>query len=124
MKKKTQKNLPLIVLQLAVALFLVASGILTVQLDGGFWGKLQAGISGNEIATAVYSFFDGDMANVVIMFLGICEIIAGAFLLINFFVNTGKITNLFVLIIMCLWILVIFLVDIAGKGGLLNGAFG
>ncbi len=112
-----------IILQLAVALFLIVSGILTVQLDSGFLGRIQAGFSGNEIANAVYSIFDGDFANLVIILLGLCEIIAGVFLFLNFFMNTGKITNLFVFIIVIVWIVVIFLVDIVGGGGLLDGAF-
>ncbi len=112
-----------IVLQLAVALFLLASGILTVQLDSGIMGQLQAGFSGNEIATAVYSLIDGESASIIIIFLGVCELIAGVFLLLNFFINTGKITNLFVCIIMIVWVIVIVLVDILGRGGLVDGAF-
>ncbi len=118
-----KKSASVVVLQLAVALFLLVSGILTVQLDGGFWGQLQAGISGNEIATAVHSIFDGDAANILVVFLGICELIAGIFLLLNFFINTGRITNLFIFIILIVWVVVIVLVDILGRGGLIDGAF-
>ena len=113
-----------ILLQLAVALFLIVSGILTVQLDGGFFGKLQAGFAGNEIASAVHSLFKGDLANILIIVLGICELIAGVFLFLNFFMNTGKLTNTFVFIILIVWIVVIVLVDVIGNGGLLGGAFG
>lgn len=112
-----------IILHLAVSLFLIVSGIMTVQLDGGFLGSLQAGISGNEIASAVRHIFSGDLANLLIIILGICELIAGVFLLLNFFMNTGKLSNLFVLIILIVWIVVIVLVDILGNGGLLGGAF-
>ncbi len=109
--------------QLAVALFLIVSGILTVQLDAGVIGQIQAGISGNEIASAVHKILDGDSANIVVIALGICELIAGVFLLLNFLINTGRITNLFVFIILIVWIVVIVLVDILGSGGLLDGAF-
>ncbi len=119
----SKKTFSAIILQLAVALFLIVSGILTVQLDSGFLGRLQAGFSGNEIASAVHSLMDGDFANVIVVLLGICELIAGAFLLLNFFVDTGKITNLFVFIIIIVWCVVIALVDILGAGGLLDGAF-
>ncbi len=119
----SKRTLSSIILQLAVSLFLVASGILTVQLDGGFLGRMQAGFSGNEIASAIHSLLDGDFASFIIIILGLCEIIAGVFLFLNFFINTGKITNLFVFIIIIVWCVVIALVDILGGGGLLDGAF-
>ncbi len=119
----SKRTLSSIILQLAVALFLIVSGILTVQLDGGFLGRLQAGFSGNEIASAVHKLLDGDFANIIVVLLGICEIIAGVFLFLNFFINTGKITNLFVFIIIIVWCVVIALVDVLGGGGLLDGAF-
>ncbi|WP_390903628.1 hypothetical protein, partial [Treponema lecithinolyticum] len=73
----SKKTLGGIVLQLALALFLIVSGILTLQLNGSFWGKLQVGISGNEVVSAVRSLLKGDPANVVIIVLGVCELIAG-----------------------------------------------
>ncbi|MGI5173797.1 hypothetical protein H0R92_09370 [Treponema sp. OMZ 840] len=119
----SKKTLSGVVLQLALALFLLVSGLLTLQLDGGFFGKLQAGVSGNELAAAVYSFLKGSPATIVIMALGICELIAGIFLLANFFVDTGKITNLFIFIIIIVWLIVIALIDVMGSGGILGGAF-
>ncbi len=119
----SKRSVSTIVLQLAVALFLIVSGLLTVQLEQGLLGQLQAGFTGNEIASAVHSLFDGESANILIIVLGVCELIAGVFLLLNFFINTGKITNFFILIILVVWIVVIVLVDILGNGGLLDGAF-
>ncbi|NIR62698.1 MAG: hypothetical protein GWN00_03655, partial [Aliifodinibius sp.] len=52
-----------LVLRIALALFLIASGIMTLQLESGIIGRVQAGLSGNEIATAVHSFLKGDIAN-------------------------------------------------------------
>ena len=95
----SKKTLGGIVLQLALALFLIVSGILTLQLNGSFWGKLQVGISGNEVVSAVRSLLKGDPANVVIIVLGVCELIAGIFLLANFFVETGKISNTFIYVV-------------------------
>ncbi len=120
---KSKRVISPILIQLAVALFLIVSGILTVQLDGGFLGRLQAGFSGNEVAIAVHSLFDGDFANFIVIVLGLCEIIAGVFLFLNFFINTGKITNLFVFIIIIVWVVIVVLVDVFGGGGLLDGAF-
>lgn len=116
-------SLGAIFLKIALALFLIVAGIMTLQLDPGFFGKIQAGLSGNEIASAVHSFFKGDVANVIIIILGICEILAGAFLLIEFFVKVGDISNIVMIIILVFWIIVIVIVDIFGKGGLFNGAF-
>ena len=120
---KTRRSYAEIILQLAVSLFLIVSGIMTVQLDGGFLGALQSGFTGNEIASAVHNIFNGDLANILIIVLGICELIAGVFLLLNFFMNTGKLTNTFIFIILIVWIVVIVLVDILGNGGLLGGTF-
>lgn len=119
----SKKSLNGLVLQLALALFLIVAGLLTLQLDSGFIGKIQANVHGNEIATAVHSFVKGDIANILVIALGACELIAGIFLLLNLFIVTGKITDLFVLIILIVWIVIIVLVDILGAGGLLKGAF-
>ena len=119
----SKKTLGGIVLQLALALFLIVSGILTLQLNGSFWGKLQVGISGNEVVSAVRSLLKGDPANVVIIVLGVCELIAGIFLLANFFVETGKISNTFIFVIIIMWLIIVALTDVMGQGGLLHGAF-
>ncbi|HKL87071.1 MAG TPA: hypothetical protein VJ861_12125 [Treponemataceae bacterium] len=112
-----------LVLRIALACFLIATGILTLQLDAGFFGKLQAGFAGNEIANAVHSLFKGDLANMLIMLLGLLSVIAGAFLVVGFFANTGSFNKIALLVIMVLWIVIIFLVDIVGKGGIIGGAF-
>ena len=119
----SKKTLGGIVLQLALALLLIVSGILTLQLNGSFWGKLQVGISGNEVVSAVRSLLKGDPANVVIIVLGVCELIAGIFLLANFFVETGKISNTFIFVIIIMWLIIVALTDVMGQGGLLHGAF-
>ena len=112
-----------LVLRVALAFFLIVSGIMTLQLDSGIIGRLQAEFGGNELASAVHSFLKGDMANIVIILLGILELIAGVFLLAEFFVDTGSISSFVLLIILILWIVVIALVDVLGTGGLLKGAF-
>ncbi len=120
----SKKTLSGVILQIAVALFLVVSGILTVQLDGGILSQAKSVLGGNELASAVYKVFGrGDFTTIIVMILGICELIAGVFLLINFFVDTAKVTNIFLLVIIILWLIVIALVDIMGNGGLLGGAF-
>ena len=120
---QSKNSLGILVLQIAMSIFLIVSGILTLQLDSGLVGRFQSAFSGNEVANAVYSIFDGDAATAVIVILGICEVIAGAFIFISIFFNIGKITNVFVAIILVVWVVIIVLVDIMGTGGLLKGAF-
>lgn len=120
---QSKNSIGILILQVAMSIFLIVSGILTLQLDSGFLGKAQSFLSGNEVANAVYSILKGDVATAVIVILGICEIIAGAFLFISIFLYTGKLTATFVYIIVVVWIVIIVLVDILGNGGLLKGAF-
>ncbi len=112
-----------LVLRIALAAFLIVTGIMTLQLDSGFLGKLQAGFSGNELANAVHGFLKGDAATLVIVALGILELIAGAFLIAGFFMDAKGINGIALLVILLLWIAVIVLVDVVGKGGLMDGAF-
>ena len=119
----SNKSMGVVLLQIALGLFLLASGIMTLQLDSGLAGRLQAGFGGNEVASAIYRILDGDFAKIVIIIVGVCELLAGVFLLISFFVDVGKIADLVLFIIMIMWIVVIVLVDILGSGGLLDGAF-
>ncbi len=121
-----KSSLSITVTRFALAIFLIVAGIMTLQLDKGFMGKLQAGFGGNEIASAVQHIFKGDLKNLaspVLILMGILEVAAGAFLLVSFFVDVGNINRLILIIILIMWIVVIVLVDILGKGGLLDGAF-
>ena len=122
MATKSSTGFGVVLLQIALGLFFIASGILTLQLDSGFLGRLQAGFGGNEVATAVYSILNGDVANIVIIAIGICEVLAGIFLILRFFMGVGKLADIVLIIIMVVWIAVIILVDILGNGGLLKGA--
>lgn len=122
MATKSSTGFGVVLLQIALGLFFIASGILTLQLDSGFLGRLQAGFGGNEVATAVYSILNGDVANIVIIAIGICEVLAGIFLILRFFMGVGKLADIVLIIIMIVWIAVIVLVDILGNGGLLKGA--
>lgn len=119
----TKQSISSLVLRIALACFLIATGILTLQLDSGFFGKLQAGFAGNELATAVHSLFKGDMANMLIVLLGILELVAGIFLIVGLFVTVGHFNKIALVAILILWVAVIILVDILGKGGLMDGAF-
>lgn len=125
----SKKSIGLFVTQIAIAILLVILGIMTLQLnstDTGFnglnnlIGSAKAGMDGNEIASAVYNLFGykSPVAKPLIIVLGICELIGGIFLAVNLFVNTGKLENIFLLVILIMWIVVIVLVDILGNAGI------
>ncbi len=130
-----KKTVGVIILQLALALFLVFSGIKALQVTytsdaslgqkiNAFINRSAAGYTGNELVSAVDQLVESkEAATIIIVILAVCELIAGAFLAINFFVDTGKFTEIILLIIMVLWVVILILVDIIGSGGLVNGAF-
>lgn len=111
------------VLRIALACFLIVAGILTLQLDSGFLGKLQAGFAGNEIASAIHSLTKGNLANILIILMGLLQLCSGIFLILGFFMNVGSFNKVALTLILIMWLVVIFLVDIISKGGLINGAF-
>lgn len=112
-----------LIIKVGLALFLITAGILSLQLDSGLAGRLQASFGGNELAIAVNSIFKGEMATVVIVLLGALQLLGGIFLLVDFFVNTKAFSNFALLVLMIVWLAIIVLVDVLGKGGLVNGAF-
>ena len=124
MSTRKSMGLGLVLIQIALGLFFIASGIMTLQLEGGFLGRIQAGFGGNEVATAVYSILNGNVANIVIIAIGVCELLAGIFLILRFFMGVGKLADVVLIVIMVVWIVVIVLTDILGNGGLLKGILG
>lgn len=99
-----------LILQIALGLLFIVSGIWTLQN-----GK------GDEIAAAIRSIFNGDVAKVICIVFGVIEIVAGVFLLLRLFVflNTNLDTLLMIIIMIC-WIVAIIMIDFVGRDGLLN----
>ncbi len=127
----SKKSIGLFITQIAIAILLIVMGIATVQLNSSgsgiagldnFVGSARASVSGNEIASAVYSLLgrSSTLAKPIILILGICEILGGVFLCVDLFVSTGKLQNLFILIIVIMWCVVIVLVDFLGNAGITN----
>lgn len=109
-KDEKNRSMGNLVLQIALGLLFIVSGI---------W-NLQNG-KGDEIAVAIRSIFDGDVENVLIIVAGIIELIAGVFLVLRLFVPIATtIDSVLMIIIMICWIAAIVLIDFAGKGGLFN----
>lgn len=108
--EKNDKTVGTIILQIALGLLFIVSGIWILQ-----------GARGDEIATAIYSIFDNDVAKVLCIVFGIIEIIAGTFLLLRLFVylNTNLDALLMVIIMIC-WIVAIIVIDFVGSNSLFN----
>lgn len=104
------KTIGTVLLQIALGILFIVTGIWTLQ--GG---------RGDEIATAVFSIFERDIANIVCIVFGVIEIIAGAFLIIRLFavVNTN-LDNVLMIIIMICWIAAIVITDFIGSESLFN----
>lgn len=108
--EKNSRTVGTFILQIALALLFIISGIWILQ--GG---------KGDEISKAIYSIFSNDVSKVLCIIFGVIEIIAGVFLVLRLFVslNTGLDTILMVVIMIC-WIVAIVMIDFLGSNGLLK----
>jgi hypothetical protein len=98
------------VLNIAVALYLFANGILGFSGGGSF-----ASISGQ--------IFRGDFANIVTIILSVIAIAGGLFLLLALFKIDIPITDLILFIFVIVWIVFIVIVDIINPLGARNVKF-
>ena len=100
-------------LNIAVAIYLLATGIL------GLTGRKF--FPNGEIRRAVTALFKGDFAEILIVILAILSIAAGTFILLKFFGIVIPITELFLLILAVVWVVFILMIDIVypinHKGG-------
>ena len=99
-----------IVTNVAVALYLFASGILGFN-NGG------VGINFTNFTNPFRSILTdilgrGDFTNVLIIVLSICAIVAGVLLLLALFKIEVPITDLIMVIFICIWLVIIVLADI------------
>ena len=105
-----KRGFGLIILQIAVALYL---------LVGGVTGLLNT--SAGDLAPVI-KFFNGlfnssSIVTIMIIVLSIFEIIAGFFLLAEIFATDLRITDMILFVIIILWIVNIVLVDFIGPIG-------
>ena len=90
------------ILQLSVALYLFATGII------GF-GR------GGEIRAAVLAIFKaGAVADIVVILLAVCAVGAGVLLILELFNIEFNITEVLLIILIVVWVVFIILVDIIG----------
>lgn len=99
---KGRSSLGTLLVQIALGLFFVVTGIWTLQNGNG-----------NEIATAINKLFSGDTQKMIRMIFGIIEVLAGAFLLLRMFVSfSSSIDSLLMVIVMIAWLVSIVLLDV------------
>ena len=93
-----------IVLNFAVAIYLLATGIL------GLTGRKF--FPDGEIRRAVTSLFKGDFAEILIVVLAILAMAAGVFILLKFFGIEIPMTEMILIILAIVWVVFIFMIDI------------
>ena len=103
------RSLGAILLNFAVAIYLLATGLL------GFTSNPRVGSSLSEIRNAVVSLLGrGDFSNVLVGILSVIAIIAGVFILLKFFGQVFPFTELCLIILAIVWVVLIIMIDIIG----------
>jgi len=98
------KSIGFIVLNISVAIYLLATGIL------GLTGRKF--FPDGEIRRAVTSLFKGNIAETLIIILAILAIAAGVFILLKFFGIDIAINELILIILAIVWLVFIIMMDI------------
>ena len=98
------RSIGLILLNFAVAIYLLATGIL------GLTGRKY--FPDAEIRRAVTSLFRGNIAEILIVVLSVLAIAAGVFILLKFFGISIAITELLLVILAIVWVVFIIMIDI------------
>ncbi|MEL3912696.1 hypothetical protein [Treponema pedis] len=102
-----KRTVGLVTLQVALAFFLIVAGILgLMRSSGGDLGEVVALLNG--------LFKSSTITMIIIITIAITELIAGVFLIVEFFSGEIKLTNIILIIFMILWIINIVLIDILG----------
>ena len=96
-------RLGVIVLNVSVALYLLANGILGFN-DG--WG------GGGAFRMMAKTIFSGDLVNVVTIILSICGVVAGVLMLLALLKVDVPLTDLILVIFIVVWLICIVILDI------------
>ena len=102
-----KRTVGLIVLQIALAFFLIVAGILGLI-------RSNAGELGQAVALLDAVFKSRTITTIIVISLAVAELIAGVFLIVEFFSGEIRLTNIILIIFMILWIINIVLIDIIG----------
>ena len=103
-----KRTVGLVVLQIALAFFLIVAGVLGLI-------RSIAGELGQTIALLDAVFRSQTITTIIIITLAVAELIAGVFLIVEFFSGEIRLTNVILLVFMILWIVNIVLIDIIGS---------
>lgn len=96
-----------VILQLALAFFLIVAGIAGLMRSNA--GEL------NQVIILLDGLFkSGTVTSAVIITLALTELIAGLFLIVEFFSGEIRLINVILLIFMILWVINIVLIDVLG----------
>jgi len=102
-----KRTVGLVVLQIALAFFLIVAGILGLI-------RSSAGELGQAISLLDAVFKSRTITTVIIITLAVSELIAGVFLIVEFFSGEIRLTGIILIVFMILWIVNIVLIDIIG----------
>lgn len=100
-----RRGLGISVLQIAMAFFLIVAGVQGLM-------QTSAGELGTIISALNKLFRIPSLTTTVIFILSISELIAGIFLIVEFFAGEIKLTNIILSVFVILWIINTVLVDI------------
>lgn len=107
---KTSRTFGTLLLQIALALMFIVSGIWILMGNGD-----------DEIVIAINSIFNGDLALILRYTFAVIELIVGVFLILRIFLTLNtRLDSVLMVIIMICWIVAIVLIDFLGHNGILN----
>jgi hypothetical protein len=106
-KEEKMNRIGYLLLNIAVALYLFANGILGISKQnlfgqrGGEFGKMMQTIFGR-----------GDLTDILTIVLSVCAIVAGVFLLLALFKIDIRFTDLILFVFVIVWVIFIVIIDI------------
>jgi hypothetical protein len=108
MQEEVMNKLGYLVLNLSVALYLFANGILGILKQKDFLGNY-----GGEFGKMIQTIFGkGSITDILVVVLSLCAIAAGIFILLQLFNIRIKINELILIIFVIVWAAFIVIVDI------------
>ncbi len=108
-----KRSAGLATLQVALAFYLIVAGILGLM-------RSNAGELAGVMSLLNNLFSSATITTIIVITLAIAELIAGVFLIVEFFSGQIHLTSVILLIFIVLWIVNIVLIDIIG---LVNGNY-
>ncbi len=102
-----KRRISFIILQIALAFFLIVAGVLGLM-------RSNAGELGQVVGLLDGLFKSPTITTAIIITLAVVELIAGVFLIVEFFSGDIQLANIILIVFMILWIVNIVLIDVLG----------